>query len=116
MSVKGVDRVERLSAHQSIVFGPGEPGKSQGKCLDRQRRPRSLWTAIVRAPKEQRAVINRDWFKLTRASDCAQLMLDCVMYDAQVTDRVTVTREGRTIVKWSVWLDPAGRYRFEVWP
>lgn len=116
MSVRAVDRVERLSAHQAIVYGPGEPGKVQGKHVDRQRRPRSLWTAIVRAPKEQRERINLEWFKLTRAKDRAQLMLDCVLYDAQVTDRVSVTRAGKQIVKWSVWLDPAGKYRFEVWP
>lgn len=110
--------MERLRAHQAIVYGPGEPyaARVSGRCLDKQRRPRSLWTAILRCPAQQAATIAREWFGL-RGADADSLVWDCVMWDAQRTDRVLVSRDARgRIVRWSVWLDPAGKHRFEVWP
>lgn len=117
-SATTTDRVERLTAHHAIVYGAGEPyGPRAGRCLDKRRRPRSLWTAMLRTPAEQSARIALEWLGLTRERDRASVMWDCVMWDACQTDRVTVRRDARgAIVCWLVWLDPKGAIRFQVWP
>lgn len=111
------ERDEPLTRHETrIVYGPGEPLRIEGQYRDSRGRPRSIWTAIVRMPKAQRELIGLELYELTRERDRGQLMGECVLYDAQDVDRVTVTRKAGVIVKWSVWLDDAGKHRIEVWP
>lgn len=112
------ERVEPLTRHESrIIYGPGEPLRVEGQHVDGQGRPCSLWTAIVCWQDQDGESFDRmlrDIFGLRPGKD--SLMLESLLYCAQETNKVTVTRRARSIVKWAVWIDRKGRFKLEVRP
>jgi hypothetical protein len=98
--------------------GDPEPYRAiEADCRDAKGRPRSVWTSILRMPAAERERMALEWMGLTRQRDRAQVMGECVLYDATKTNKVSVWRDAQgEIVRWSVWIDPKGQHRLEVWP
>ena len=107
---------ETLTEWLGILNGPGEPQRGMGRCVDAKGRPRSVCTAIYRMPPKEWHRLGLEGYGLTRESDRASLMADCVVWDASETDHVEVIRRGSTVVRWVVWIDPKGRFKVDVWP
>lgn len=88
-----------------------------GKCRNRSGAPRSLWSALVLWPRRNAgtyAALVREFYDLNPARD--SLLLECILWDAQQTDRVLVRRApSGAIVSWVVWIDPKGNHTIEVW-
>jgi hypothetical protein len=107
--------LEPLVMQSLAIFGRGEP-KLEGRCFDSKRRAQSLWTALLNMPADAYGRMALEYFGLTRAADRACLMRECVLWAAQKTDRVEVTRREKTIIRWKVWIDPKGSFAVEVFP
>lgn len=97
-----------------VIYGRGEP-LHEGSCRDARGNPRSLWTAIVRLTPTFLGRIGLAFYGLTRLRDRQSMSAERILYDCQLTDRVSLIQRGRVTVL-SVWLDPRGEHRIEVWP
>jgi hypothetical protein len=99
---------------QALIYGPGEPWLSEGKCLDSKGRACSLWTAVVRmkgqSPRAFREVLT-EYFGL-KARD--SLLLESILWAAEKTGRAEPLKQGGKVVAWRVAIDPEARWTLDV--
>jgi hypothetical protein len=80
--------------------------------LDRQGRPRSVWSALLTIGMQEHTRAVRAAYPDTTESEARQFMTDALLDAAIETARYTRQPSGA----WQVWIDAKGSVRVEVWP
>ncbi len=97
-----------------VQYGPGEPWTSEGACGPKGR-ARSLWTAVVRFQDEKPAAYREMMAEFYGLKPRDSVLLESLLYDAQLTNRVQEVKRAGRVVARRVSIDPGDRWVLEVW-